>query len=431
MSAIPASPADEEEATRPALDKIPDKIEPLVETSANILFTRPGIIALAAILAAAAWFDLRPIVFLAGILLMIVVVARIWSRLSLARVFYRRELSHDRAFPGEAIDLTVILENRKILPILWLEVSEPLPAALRPDSPAFEPVEGEPIGRLKQFTSLWWYRRAVKCFRLTCRRRGYFRIGPATLTSGDLFGFVPRVKVQPEMDHLIVYPRIYTLPDLAFPSRFPLGDARAADRIFEDPAHIAGLRAYTPETPFKYIHWKASARQQTLQVKVFEPTTTLKVSLFLDVESFHLPESPMSEDEFERAVSLTASLAHRFIQDGLAVGCFANACMADTEDGQVILYPGAGLDHLTTILELLAKIQNQPSRPFGMFFDQAPGRSDLGVHGLPDRRSPDRSGIGPSGSAIRWRIQGGDLPRGRWRTLGRPLHEAARRRFSP
>jgi uncharacterized protein (DUF58 family) len=91
-----------------------------------------------------------------------------------------------------------------------------------------------------------------------------------------------------------------------------------------------------------------------LQVKVFEPTTTLKVSLFLAGDGYP-PDGPRSEEEFELAVSTAASIAHHLIDQGTPVGLISNGCQADS--GQAIqIPPGGSRDQLMEILEALAKV---------------------------------------------------------------------------
>ena len=61
-------------------------------------------------------------------------IARLWSRLSLEDVFYTRTLSEHRLFVGESVDIRLTIENRKILPVPWLEVREQLPRGMEVDS---------------------------------------------------------------------------------------------------------------------------------------------------------------------------------------------------------------------------------------------------------------------------------------------------------
>ena len=58
---------------------------------------------------------------------------------------------------------------------------------------------------------------------------------------------------------LIVYPRVLSLAQLGLPSRAPFGAWPAAQRLLEDPARLAGVRAYASGDSQRRIHWKATA----------------------------------------------------------------------------------------------------------------------------------------------------------------------------
>ena len=328
------------------------------------LFGRTGLILLTALLAVSVWFDQAPLARLTGLVLAAGLTARAWSRLSLKGVAYERRLDHNRAFPGDEITLTLTLANRKPLPLARIEAADLVPETLADEAQNLI-LAPEPGARLLvQSMPLWWYRRAGWTARLICRKRGCYFIGPADLTSGDGFGFFSRRCQAPETDPVIVYPKLYSLAELGLPSRFPLGEAKADTRVFEDPSRTAGLRDYAPRDPFRSIHWKASARQQKLQVRVHEPTATLQVYLFLDVTGF----AQLPEDDFENAVSLTASLAHHVIGLGHPAGCLANTRPVGGECGLVNVLPAAGQDRLVDILEALARVTSEPAEPFIEFF---------------------------------------------------------------
>ncbi|PIU22722.1 MAG: DUF58 domain-containing protein, partial [Chloroflexi bacterium CG08_land_8_20_14_0_20_45_12] len=140
------------------------------------------------VLVIAAWNNLTPVVILLGVVLSAAGIAKIWSRYSLSHVYYERLLSEQRAFPGEEVELTVRVSNRKLLPLAWLEINDELPLQL----PALNLASGELFeGTLKNSISLLWYRRANWRYCLRCTKRGYYALGPATLHSGDIFGFYP------------------------------------------------------------------------------------------------------------------------------------------------------------------------------------------------------------------------------------------------
>lgn len=341
----------------------PDKVAS--SASAGVLLTKGGLLLLLAIMVLAAWNRQVVIVILLGLALSAAGISMLWSRLSLAGVTCQRLLSETRAFPGETIELKLKLSNRKLLPLPWIEVAGEIPLPLLKD-PASLPAGENPGTRLlSHITSLLWYTSVSWRQKLNCQRRGFYKLGPVTVSSGDIFGWYPRSLTKRAADEIIVYPKIFPIAHFAIPSLYPLGETVAERRIFEDPTRTIGVRDYTPLDGLRHIHWKASARHQNLQVKVFEPTTTLKVALFLAVDSF--PNYVAAADDFELGISATASIASYLVQLRSQVGLFVNSRLPDT-DQPVKVLPGGGLPQLLQILEALAKTTYVTSRPFADFF---------------------------------------------------------------
>lgn len=255
-----------------------------VEPAAPLL-GKPALLVLLAVLIVAAWLGQVVVVIISGLALSAAGLARLWSRVSLVGVHCERTLSEPRLFPGESTELGLRLVNRKLLPLPWVHVEEEIPAGLTLEA---TPKAGENngLGRLSNNASLLWYSGVSWRYRLLGKKRGYYALPPVTVTSGDIFGFYPRSLSESLTEHVIVYPKVFPLAQLTLPSLYPLGETRASRRIFEDPTRTIGVRDYCPQDSLRHIHWKASARHQKLQVKVFEPTTTLKVALFLAVDSF-------------------------------------------------------------------------------------------------------------------------------------------------
>jgi uncharacterized protein (DUF58 family) len=169
----------------------------------------------------------------------------------------------------------------------------------------------------------------------------------------------------PLIDSVVVYPKIFPLSQFSIPPLFPLGDVRSEKRIFQDPARPVGLRDYQPYDSLRHIHWKASARCKSLQVKVFEPTATLQASLFLGVDSYQ-KDGGFQEEDFEWGISLAASLANHLAGNGIPVGLFANGRMIDS--GQPIqILPGGSREQILMILEALAKLTPEVNEPLESF----------------------------------------------------------------
>ncbi len=330
---------------------------------AGVLLNKFSLIGLAILLILAAWAGQTVIVVLLGLALSAAGLSKFWSHYSLKSVYCERQLNENRVFPDEDIDLKIRLINRKLLPLPWIQVHDEIPSIFAPDLP---PGMKPGFGLISHSTSILWYSAVNWKYRLHCNKRGYYSLGPLTVTSGDIFGFYPRTEIESKADHIIVYPRIFTLSQLSIPSLYPVGEAKSDKRIFEDPSRTIGIRDYSPGDSLRRIHWKASARQHQLQVKVFEPTTTLKVGLFLAADSFQ-DSGTWNEAGLELGISTAASLANYLIEKNSQVGLWANTRLVDS--GQPArIPPGSGVIQLVQILEALAKVVMNSSGSFTEYF---------------------------------------------------------------
>jgi hypothetical protein len=107
-----------------------------------------------------------------------------------------------------------------------------------------------------------------------------------------------------------------------------------------------GVRDYRPADSFRHVHWKASARRQNLQVRVFEPTTAYTMILVLNVATFTWHWEGTRPELMERAVCATASIANYAVERRWLVGLAANGAMPNA-DQPIRVPPGRGPDQLS------------------------------------------------------------------------------------
>ena len=339
-----------------------NKPKALSSKAAGYLFHKPGLAALGAILVVAAWSNLSSIVLLMALFLSAALVAKGWSRLSLMGVTCRRSLNQTRAFPGDTLNLTLHVSNRKPLPLPWIRVDDRLPQGLA------APASSLQDGHISRRAALLWYRSVRWTCTVACTKRGFYPFGPLETTSGDMFGLYSRSMAWNTRQSIIVYPTIFPVRGVPIPPLHPMGNSRTKKRIFQDPTRTIGVREYRPGDSLKNIHWKASARTQGLQVKVFEPTALFKIAFFLGVDTF-LQEGSFKEEDFELGINAAASIACDIADHGVPAGLFANTRLADT--GQAVGIPPSGdRRQLGNILEALAKTTPSWSAAFGPFVEK-------------------------------------------------------------
>src|SRR5690606_38696508 len=157
----------------------------------------------------------------------------------------------DHAFLGERVEVTLRLHNQKRLPLPWLQLDESVAPELA----------GGPAPRFA--VSLRGRESREFHYAVQAIRRGYYRLGPLTVRTGDLFGW-SELRAQAPASYLTVYPRITPLARLGLPSRLPFGTIASQRRHFEDPARPVGVREYYRGDSMRLINWKVSAHSDNL-----------------------------------------------------------------------------------------------------------------------------------------------------------------------
>ncbi|MEX2236547.1 MAG: DUF58 domain-containing protein [Dehalococcoidia bacterium] len=296
-------------------------------------------------------------------------LARAWSHLSLERLSYQRVLPERRAFVGEKLPFSQVLINRKPLPLPWLEVEDRIPNALAPVGRTLKPSYLPNTGLLARSTALSWYERLTWDYELQCTERGYYKLGPARLRSGDLFGFFRQERQEEQSHEILVLPRMYDLQKMDLKPARPAGELRGRHLLVEDPLRPAGVRDYRPGDSVRRLEWKATARRGTLQSRVFEPAASLELLIALNINTMELSWEGYDPVLLERAISTAASIARDSLEARLATGLVANGSYPGA-DRPLRVAPARNRDQLTRILEALAVISPLTLTPLEQMLEE-------------------------------------------------------------
>lgn len=261
--------------------------------------------------------------------LLIVLVALLWTRLSVAGLKVKRNARLQKASAGD------VFEER-------FEVVNASPF-LSPNAEVVNESNLPGAAGSRLLTRIGGRQTMTYIARTYLTRRGRFLLGPTSVVSGDPFGLFRASRRFPPEEALVVLPNIY--PISAFPAApgiLPGGQAIRRKSADVTP-HAAGVREYAPGDPLKSIHWPTTARRGRLMVKEFEQDPQAEVWLFLDIQSSvhhaasheppavtvgdllynRRPKYVLSPSTLEYAICITASLGHYFIAQKRAVGLAA------------------------------------------------------------------------------------------------------------
>lgn len=167
---------------------------------------------------------------------------------------------------------------------------------------------------------------------------------PHPLTDGSiLLEFKPYILID-----AIVFPNIYTIKDNIAPSKLKQGDLVLNSSLFDDPFFPVGTREYEPGDQFHHIHWKASAKTQQLQTKVFTRVANVSVLFVVNVgDKFSVLA------DFEDKLEWLASYVDACYKEDIPFS-FAINIRATGKVPFVYLPLGSGDSHRIQAMELLS-----------------------------------------------------------------------------
>lgn len=177
-------------------------------------------------------------------------------------------------------------------------------------------------------------------------RRGRLRFKGIRLARPDPFGLIRSFIRLPGVQSLVVLPKRYQLPPLAWPGlvKYQLGGVALASSVGESEEYVF-LRDYRRGDPLRHMHWKSWAKLGRPIVKAFQDEFFVRHALILD--TFGGLDHP---EVFEEAVSVAASFAYTIqnqdsLLDLMFVGTQAFCFTA-----------GRGLAQTDQVLEVLAEV---------------------------------------------------------------------------
>ncbi|HET6823319.1 MAG TPA: DUF58 domain-containing protein [Anaerolineales bacterium] len=267
-----------------------------------------------------------------------------WGRKALTQVEMERRFSR-HAFLDEQVKVQLRIQNKSWLPMPWLELRETLPVAL--------------VGpnNFQTVTNLGPHADAQFEYIVQARKRGYYPIGPLSITTGDILGLSSSLRAEVAAEALVVYPKIIPFTSMNIPSQSPQGTLRSTMPLFEDPTRVLGKRGYTSGDSLRRIDWKSSASSGRLQVKVFEPSIALEtlIVLNLNAEDYYYRARI---DSTELAIVIAASVGNWVIGKKQMVGMMVNGRDPLAADGRPQSIPARkGKQHMMRLLETLARVE--------------------------------------------------------------------------
>ena len=196
---------------------------------------------------------------------------------------------------------------------------------------------------------------------LTAKQRGLSRLKKMELSIPHPFGegnvvleYKPMI-----LQEQLVYPKLQKNAFRYAPSHHRPGQFNLKHSLFNDAFQPIGTREYVPTDQFNQIHWKASARLQTYQTKVFERVANESILFVMNVAS-HYATITNLEDRIEEISSYIEHCYRAGIPFSLAINIRSAG-----KTPYFYLSSGEGRMQRQKALELLSLIsKNHSTMPF-------------------------------------------------------------------
>jgi uncharacterized protein (DUF58 family) len=266
-----------------------------------------------------------------GFLLLATLVASLYVRYHRPRVAISRRLGSAAVHNGETTTVTLRLENLLGRPIRHLKVQD----------------EVEHLGVADfEIASIAAGEKVSASYRVTCRPRGVYQVGPSRGYATDPLGLAELPTPSTAVDRIVVYPSLEPLS--GFPivrGKDPAIDASRPEHSQRGGEDFYTIREYHRGDDLRRVHWPSSAKTDELMIRQLETPWQSRALVLLDIRE----SAYESADAFETAVSGAASVITHLVRSGFDADLWAGE--ANTIDAS----------RYTTAMERLALVATDPT----------------------------------------------------------------------
>jgi len=300
-----------------------------VSSISSILVSVPCIIAFVCFTVIASVFQQVLVAGFCFCVFLVSSLSRLWGMFSIKNVFVEIVASSKNMFAGESANVQFSVKNEKLMPLIWLELLLPMPYrfCIMPDE-EFETAMGAFVGEeakngepalKKRFAFVSAKDVLTRSVQFSARRRGVYRVDSVILRSGDGLGLTQAqtVTTPAKIPVFVVYPAIRPIDITPFMQM--QWDGTGGERGYiDDLTVMRGMRQYEAGDSWKHINWRMAARQQDININLYETVMPKAMHFVVDGESF--ASTYAAGAEFEEMLSLLASLLLRLTEAGVLCG---------------------------------------------------------------------------------------------------------------
>ena len=296
------------------------------------------------------------------------------KKYALSHLIYYRKTSKKIVEIGEEFIVSTTIENKKALPVTFLQVTETYPSELllgqtkeqnkeKTKEQIKEQNKGFGFTVHKATLLVMPYQRVKISYPMTAVKRGSLRFAEVALTGGDLLGLGTTMKNLEDPKDIIVLPKAAVFEEELVPYGDFYGDLSVRRWIIEDPVLTVGIKEYTGSEPLKTLHWPSSLRSGRLMVKQFDYTSDQAVMVVLNIECSRPFYTGIIHSKIEKCISIARAVIDQFEAQGVPYSFLTNAVVVGADTGETIA-PGYGRAHYEKTIEKMGRIFASIQMPY-------------------------------------------------------------------
>ncbi len=179
-------------------------------------------------------------------------------------------------------------------------------------------------------------------FTVRTERRGVIGVGPATTRRGDPLGLASRDTEWTDLHEILVRPAMVPLDALGAGLLRDL-EGVETDSISQSDLAFHTLREYVAGDDLRHVHWRSSAKamasggESQLLVRQYLDTRRSHATIVVDDQLSSFAAGERGTDEFETAMSATASIIVRAVLDDFEASFVCGHHASSGVDGHLAL----------------------------------------------------------------------------------------------
>ncbi len=291
----------------------------------------------------------------------------LFGRYALKGIHYSAFVDKTEVYEGEILNLTEVIENRRLIAIPWIktELSASKWLTFFKKDSAVQTSGGENTF----IPGVFYLKGKSKCTRvrrIRCIKRGVFAFEDTVITATDILGLVKISKSIPVRISITVLPAASDGEDAVLSFNEPIGEINVRRFINEDPFVISGSKEYTCREPINRINWNYTASQNKLIVCNNEYSTSRTALILMNMQRRGIsPVTCADIRDTEAFIKLTVKLMDDNLKDGCKCAFATNGGGVRGKATNLIITP----EHSETALRTLAQLDNICSLQFMDFID--------------------------------------------------------------